>query len=156
MYSFTMQPSVPAVGRLETPPSPSLSLRERMSTLKRMIVPGSNRSTTTNGSGTPPPPVPSRPPTGARPVTPLGGNPFDAIQKPPSITMEKIKQQQSATLDRMSMLQQRYRQSQLDLRAATAASPTGGMPRTEPKRRVSSASQVDIRDLVRLGIRDYA
>lgn len=143
--------------RLETPPSPSLSLRERMSTLKRMIVPGgSNRQPTTNNGSSMqqsqqlPPPVPTRPPIAMRPTTPLGGNPFDAIQKPPSITMEKIKQQQSATLDRMSMLQQRYRQSQLDLRAATGGGTAAsiGLPRTEPKRRVSSASQVDIRDLV--------
>lgn len=107
------------------------------------------------------PPLPARPPASSgghtRPITPLGGNPFDAIQKPPSITMEKIKQQQSATLDRMSMLQQRYRQSQLNLHAASMAGDSGSSgggrsqlmaAAAEPKRRVSSASQVDLRMMV--------
>lgn len=71
--------------------------------------------------------------------------------------MEKIKQQQSATLDRMSMLQQRYRQSQLNLHTASLAGAEVGpqgcgraqlMAAAEPKRRVSSASQVDLRMLV--------
>lgn len=147
-----------------------------MNTLKRMIVPGTrgsnddhqqnnsrsgefaisvrNRIFTHNSTleTAAPPPLPSRPP--ARPMTPLGGNPFDAIQKPPSITMEKIKQQQTATLNRMSMLQQRYRQSQLNLHAASLAdgAPADRMGLqgmdAEQKRRVSSASQVDLRAFV--------
>ncbi|KAH8297890.1 hypothetical protein KR018_000389 [Drosophila ironensis] len=35
---------------------------------------------------------------------------FDAIQRPPSVQLEKIKSKASATLDRMAILQQRYRQ----------------------------------------------
>jgi hypothetical protein len=35
---------------------------------------------------------------------------FDAIKKPPSVTMEKIQSATAATLDRMTLLQQRYRQ----------------------------------------------
>lgn len=37
-------------------------------------------------------------------------NVFDAIRKPPSVAMEKIQNSTAATLDRMTMLQQRYRQ----------------------------------------------
>ncbi|XP_016977834.1 E3 ubiquitin-protein ligase lubel isoform X3 [Drosophila rhopaloa] len=35
---------------------------------------------------------------------------FDTIQRPPSVQLEKIKTKASATLDRMAILQQRYRQ----------------------------------------------
>ncbi|XP_017024060.1 E3 ubiquitin-protein ligase lubel isoform X1 [Drosophila kikkawai] len=35
---------------------------------------------------------------------------FDSIQRPPSVQLEKIKSKASATLDRMAILQQRYRQ----------------------------------------------
>lgn len=53
----------------------------------------------------------SRPPS--RPTTPNSqNNPFDAVPKPHSLTMERIKNQTSATLDRMALLQQRYRQHQ--------------------------------------------
>lgn len=37
-------------------------------------------------------------------------NVFDAIKKPPSVAMEKIQSSTAATLDRMAVLQQRYRQ----------------------------------------------
>lgn len=39
-------------------------------------------------------------------------SPFDSIKRPPSVTMEKIKATTAAALDRMSLLQQRYRQHQ--------------------------------------------
>jgi len=35
---------------------------------------------------------------------------FDTIQRPPSVQLEKIKTKANATLDRMAILQQRYRQ----------------------------------------------
>lgn len=35
---------------------------------------------------------------------------FDSIRRPTSVTMEKIKSTTAATLDRMAILQQRYRQ----------------------------------------------
>lgn len=82
----------------------------------------------------------TRPPS--RPTTPSSHNPFDVIQRAPSITMEKIKNQTSATLDRMSILQQRYRQHQELQR--------NGVP--DPMRRLSSASQMDLDSLVRSGI----
>ncbi|XP_055908751.1 E3 ubiquitin-protein ligase lubel isoform X2 [Eupeodes corollae] len=46
----------------------------------------------------------------SRSTTPNSKSVFDQIQKPPSITLEKIKTKASATLDRMALLQQRYRQ----------------------------------------------
>ncbi|XP_033249192.1 titin isoform X6 [Drosophila miranda] len=39
---------------------------------------------------------------------------FDAIQRPPSVQLEKIKSKASATLDRMAILQQRYRQQKAE------------------------------------------
>lgn len=77
-------------------------------------------------------PLSNRPPS--RPTTPSGHNPFDVIQRAPSITMEKIKNQTSATLDRMSILQQRYRQHQ-EIRRNSEL---------DPSRRLSSASQMDL------------
>lgn len=72
----------------------------------------------------------SRPPS--RPTTPNGQNPFDAVPKPHSLTMEKIKNQTSATLDRMALLQERYRQHQEIMKS-------GG----ESSRRNSNSSQID-------------
>ncbi|XP_068140616.1 E3 ubiquitin-protein ligase lubel isoform X2 [Drosophila tropicalis] len=48
---------------------------------------------------------------------------FDTIQRPPSVQLEKIKSKANATLDRMAILQQRYRQqkAQQDLRASEQA-----------------------------------
>ncbi|KAG4079394.1 hypothetical protein HA402_008086 [Bradysia odoriphaga] len=105
----------------QPPPSPSLSLRERMGSLKRMINPG----------GRPLPDTPNAPltKTGSRPTTP---NPFDSVPKPQSLTMERIKNQTSATLDRMAQLQERYRQHQEIMKS-------GG----ESSRRNSNSSQID-------------
>lgn len=72
----------------------------------------------------------SRPPS--RPTTPNGQNPFDAVPKPHSLTMERIKNQTSATLDRMALLQQRYRQHQEIMKS-------GG----ESSRRNSNSSQIE-------------
>lgn len=72
-------------------------------------------------------------PPSPRPITPTNQqNPFDVIQKAPSITMEKIKTQTSATLDRMSILQQRYRQHQEIMKADG-----------DQNRRASTVSQAD-------------
>lgn len=125
--------------RPEPPPSPSLSLRERMGSLKRIISPGQRPLPDTPTTTAKPAGLPvSRPPS--RPTTPTSGNhnPFDAIQKPPSITMEKIKNHTSATLDRMSILQQRYRQHQEIMRSSGV----------DLSRRTSNTSQGDIDAMV--------
>ncbi|ALC38437.1 CG11321 [Drosophila busckii] len=56
----------------------------------------------------PPRPAPSEAGGSSRSATPKSV--FDAIQRPPSVQLEKIKSKASATLDRMAQLQQRYRQ----------------------------------------------
>uniref|UniRef100_A0A1B0CJK6 Putative microtubule-associated protein futsch isoform x3 n=1 Tax=Lutzomyia longipalpis TaxID=7200 RepID=A0A1B0CJK6_LUTLO len=87
----------------QPPPSPALSFREKMSSIKRIMTP-SNR------------PLPDTP-LSSRPQTPTsvgssGGSVFDSIKKQPSVEMGKIQSHKSATLDRMAILQQRYRQHQ--------------------------------------------
>ncbi|XP_053692024.1 E3 ubiquitin-protein ligase lubel [Sabethes cyaneus] len=91
------------------PPSPALSLREKMNSLKRFIHP-SNR------------PLPD--PPGQK--THSSNSSLDSISKhssggPPfrsvSSTMEKIQNNTAATLDRMTLLQQRYRQHQEAMKA---------------------------------------
>ncbi|KPU73487.1 uncharacterized protein Dana_GF14481, isoform D [Drosophila ananassae] len=76
------------------------------------------------GGVTPPPPAPSahhqmnnrplpEPPRSEAGGSSRSGTPksvFDGIQRPPSVQLEKIKSKASATLDRMAILQQRYRQ----------------------------------------------
>lgn len=49
---------------------------------------------------------------------------FDNIQRPPSITLEKIKSKANATLDRMQLLQQRYRQQKEQLERERSGSVT--------------------------------
>lgn len=58
------------------------------------------------------PKTPTSEATSSRSVTPKSV--FDSIQRPPSVTLEKIKSKASATLDRMALLQQRYRQHKED------------------------------------------
>ncbi|XP_061512498.1 E3 ubiquitin-protein ligase lubel isoform X10 [Anopheles gambiae] len=86
------------------PPSPALSLREKMNSLKRFIHP-SNR------------PLPDPPESKIH----SSNSSLDTVSKrSPSIgpnrsvssTMEKIQNNTAATLDRMTLLQQRYRQHQ--------------------------------------------
>uniref|UniRef100_A0A8W7PFR4 RanBP2-type domain-containing protein n=1 Tax=Anopheles coluzzii TaxID=1518534 RepID=A0A8W7PFR4_ANOCL len=86
------------------PPSPALSLREKMNSLKRFIHP-SNR------------PLPDPPENKIH----SSNSSLDTVSKrSPSIgpnrsvssTMEKIQNNTAATLDRMTLLQQRYRQHQ--------------------------------------------
>ncbi|XP_050318554.1 E3 ubiquitin-protein ligase lubel isoform X2 [Bactrocera neohumeralis] len=91
---------------LPIPPSPTPSLRstswqDRVSSLKSGL----------NLMNRPLPDTPKTPTsehTSSRSVTPKSV--FDSIQRPPSVTLEKIKSKASATLDRMTLLQQRYRQ----------------------------------------------
>ena len=60
------------------------------------------------------PDTPKTPPSeSSRSTTPKSV--FDNIQRPPSITLEKIKSKANATLDRMQLLQQRYRQQKEQL-----------------------------------------
>uniref|UniRef100_A0A182MU57 RanBP2-type domain-containing protein n=1 Tax=Anopheles culicifacies TaxID=139723 RepID=A0A182MU57_9DIPT len=88
----------------QPPPSPALSLREKMNSLKRFIHP-SNR------------PLPDPPENKIH----SSNSSLDTVSKrSPSIgpsrsvssTMEKIQNNTAATLDRMTLLQQRYRQHQ--------------------------------------------
>ncbi|XP_062545752.1 E3 ubiquitin-protein ligase lubel isoform X2 [Armigeres subalbatus] len=92
----------------QPPPSPALSLREKMNSLKRFIHP-SNR------------PLPDPPENKIHSST----SSLDTVSKrsfstgaPRSVssTMEKIQNNTAATLDRMTMLQQRYRQHQETMR----------------------------------------
>ncbi|XP_021700682.1 uncharacterized protein LOC5572927 isoform X3 [Aedes aegypti] len=109
----------------QPPPSPALSLREKMNSLKRFIHP-SNR------------PLPDPPENKIHSST----SSLDTVSKrsfaigtPKSMssTMEKIQNNTAATLDRMTMLQQRYRQHQETMRADNDRS-----------RRASFASNADV------------
>ncbi|XP_055549050.1 E3 ubiquitin-protein ligase lubel isoform X3 [Wyeomyia smithii] len=107
------------------PPSPSLSLREKMNSLKRFIHP-SNR------------PLPD--PPGQKIHS--SNSSLDTISKHSSVgapirsvssTMEKIQNNTAATLDRMTLLQQRYRQHQEAMKADSDRS-----------RRASVSSNIDL------------
>lgn len=81
----------------------------------------------------------SRPPS--RPTTPNNQNPFDSVPKPHSLTMERIKSQTTATLDRMAQLQQRYRQHQEIMKSSG-----------ESSRRNSNSSQNDEQLVSRINV----
>lgn len=84
------------------PPSPALSLRERMTgSLKRIIGPQHR----------PLPDTPDQQQQKRNSVTSTGSV-FDQIRRPPSVVMEKIKQQSMLALDRISSNQEKYRQQQ--------------------------------------------
>ncbi|XP_065085092.1 E3 ubiquitin-protein ligase lubel isoform X5 [Ochlerotatus camptorhynchus] len=109
----------------QPPPSPALSLRDKMNSLKRFIHP-SNR------------PLPDPPESKIHSST----SSLDTVSKrsfsigtPKSLSsaMEKIQNNTTATLDRMTMLQQRYRQHQETMRADNDRS-----------RRASLSSNVDM------------
>nr|XP_029711911.1 uncharacterized protein LOC109401370 isoform X1 [Aedes albopictus] len=115
----------------QPPPSPALSLREKMNSLKRFIHP-SNR------------PLPDPPEnkihsstssldTASKRSFPIG------TPKSMSSTMEKIQNNTAATLDRMTMLQQRYRQHQEAMRSDNDRS-----------RRASLASNADVQSSVQI------
>uniref|UniRef100_A0A1A9W5H4 Uncharacterized protein n=1 Tax=Glossina brevipalpis TaxID=37001 RepID=A0A1A9W5H4_9MUSC len=91
------------------PSSPTLSAKndhwhERMGSLKRglSII---NRPLPETPKSQPNSPIEDQ---SSRSDTPKSA--FDNIQRPPSVTLEKIKSKANATLDRMQLLQQRYRQ----------------------------------------------
>ncbi|XP_037958347.1 E3 ubiquitin-protein ligase lubel isoform X2 [Teleopsis dalmanni] len=89
------------------PPSPTPSLKnsawhEKVGSLKRGLS-LINRPLPDTPKASTPGDEPS-----SRSTTPKSV--FDNIQRPPSVTLEKIKNKASATLDRMTLLQQRYRQ----------------------------------------------
>lgn len=60
-------------------------------------------------------------------------NVFDAIKKPPSVAMEKIQSSTAATLDRMAILQQRYRQHKEAMNSDSS----------DKSRRTSTTSTID-------------
>lgn len=55
---------------------------------------------------------------------------FDGIQRPPSVQLEKIKSKASATLDRMAILQQRYRQQKARQELSANSEQVSGGPPT--------------------------
>lgn len=61
-------------------------------------------------------------------------NIFDAIRKPPSVAMEKIQTSTAATLDRMAVLQQRYRQHKEAMNSDNSS---------DKSRRTSTTSTID-------------
>lgn len=60
-------------------------------------------------------------------------NIFDSIRKPPSVAMEKIQNSTAATLDRMAVLQQRYRQHKEAMNSDSS----------DKSRRTSTTSTID-------------
>lgn len=86
------------------PPSPALSLREKMNSLKRFIHP-SNRPL-------PDPPENKIHSSNSSLDTVSKRSPSGGMSRSVSTTMEKIQNNTAATLDRMTLLQQRYRQHQ--------------------------------------------
>ncbi|XP_053677164.1 E3 ubiquitin-protein ligase lubel [Anopheles nili] len=86
------------------PPSPALSLREKMNSLKRFIHP-SNRPL-------PDPPENKIHSSNSSLDTVSKRSPSVGPSRSVSSTMEKIQNNTAATLDRMTLLQQRYRQHQ--------------------------------------------
>ncbi|XP_065358387.1 E3 ubiquitin-protein ligase lubel isoform X2 [Calliphora vicina] len=90
-------------GPFPVPPSPTPSMKnaswkERFGSLPRGL----------NLLNRPLPETPKTPSESSRSTTPKSV--FDNIQRPPSVALEKIKSKANATLDRMQLLQQRYRQ----------------------------------------------
>ncbi|XP_013099098.2 E3 ubiquitin-protein ligase lubel isoform X1 [Stomoxys calcitrans] len=90
------------------PPSPTPSMRnsswhDRVGSLKRGLS-----MSILNRPLPETPKTPTTPSESSRCTTPKSA--FDNIQRPPSVVLEKIKNKASATLDRMQLLQQRYRQ----------------------------------------------
>ncbi|XP_058446802.1 E3 ubiquitin-protein ligase lubel isoform X9 [Malaya genurostris] len=104
----------------QPPPSPALSLRDKMNSLKRFIHP-SNRPL--------PDPPGTKPHSSNTSLNSTGTSPFRSV----SSTMEKIQNNTAATLDRMTVLQQRYRQHQETMKADSDRS-----------RRASVASNIDV------------
>nr|XP_016942582.1 E3 ubiquitin-protein ligase lubel isoform X5 [Drosophila suzukii] len=85
-----------SLGGGATPPVPSVAPSTTSSTSSQM----NNR----------PLPEPPRSEGGGSSRSGTPRSVFDTIQRPPSVQLEKIKTKASATLDRMAILQQRYRQ----------------------------------------------
>lgn len=96
--------------RPQAPPSPALSLRERVSSIRRLIVPGGKNSTKT-------PPEKENSQSSIfsaesasqqRPQTPNS----DTSTKLPSLAMERIKIHTNNARDRMEIMQKRYHEYQ--------------------------------------------
>ncbi|XP_037828628.1 E3 ubiquitin-protein ligase lubel isoform X3 [Lucilia sericata] len=99
------------------PPSPTPSMKnaswqERFGSLPRGL----------NLLNRPLPETPKTPSESSRSTTPKSV--FDNIQRPPSVALEKIKSKANATLDRMQLLQQRYRQQKEQMERERSGSVT--------------------------------
>ncbi|XP_073822708.1 linear Ubiquitin E3 ligase isoform X6 [Musca autumnalis] len=93
--------ALPVVPPSPTPSMKNASWHERVGSLKRGL-------SILNRPLPETPKTPTTPSESSRCTTPKSV--FDNIQRPPSVVLEKIKNKANATLDRMQMLQQRYRQ----------------------------------------------
>lgn len=96
--------------RPQAPPSPALSLRERVSSIKRLIVPG-NKTCTKNPQekeNSQPSSLLVQSASQVRPETPNS----DTSTKLPSLAMERIKIQTNNARDRMEIMQKRYHEYQ--------------------------------------------
>ncbi|XP_061402063.1 E3 ubiquitin-protein ligase lubel [Musca vetustissima] len=98
---FANSNPIPAVPPSPTPSMKNASWHERVGSLKRGL-------SILNRPLPETPKTPTTPSESSRCTTPKSV--FDNIQRPPSVVLEKIKNKANATLDRMQMLQQRYRQ----------------------------------------------
>ncbi|XP_023166274.2 uncharacterized protein LOC111596335 isoform X2 [Drosophila hydei] len=97
----------PFLGRKEQmlpPPSPTPSHKSAGGWRGPAVAPQMNNRPLPE----PPRPAPSEGGGSSRSGTPKSV--FDTISRPPSVQLEKIKSKANATLDRMALLQQRYRQ----------------------------------------------
>lgn len=96
--------------RPQAPPSPALSLRERVSSIKRLIVPGQKNSTKTiqEKENLQLSSFLAQSATNLRPETPNS----DTSTKLPSLAMERIKIQTNNARDRMEIMQKRYHEYQ--------------------------------------------
>ncbi|XP_023290946.2 E3 ubiquitin-protein ligase lubel isoform X1 [Lucilia cuprina] len=104
-------------GPFPVPPSPTPSMKnaswqERFGSLPRGL----------NLLNRPLPETPKTPSESSRSTTPKSV--FDNIQRPPSVALEKIKSKANATLDRMQLLQQRYRQQKEQMERERSGSVT--------------------------------
>lgn len=116
------------------PPSPALSLRDRVSSIKRLIVPNnkSNTETPNKKEGSSPNlgmifklnfmffpfPFAVQQLSSSRPVTPNS----DSSTKLPSLAMERIKIHTNNARDRMEIMQKRYHEYQDSMKSDHSSS----------------------------------
>lgn len=98
--------------RPQAPPSPALSLRERVSSIKRLIGSKNSTKTAQEKESSQMPNFVAQSATPPRSETPNS----DASSKLPSLAMERIKIQTNNARDRMEIMQKRYHEYQESLK----------------------------------------